>query len=63
MLEPREDQSTQECPLQKAHQWLPPKNKGPPQPGSRQAWDRALRQGLARLEQYPDPGGTDFVFG
>ena len=31
--------------------------------GPEQTWDRALRQGLARLEQYRIPGGTDFVFG
>lgn len=53
-------QPARECPVKKAHQRILPGSQGPAQVGNRQAWDRALPQGLARLERVPVREDTDF---
>lgn len=57
-LENKEDlRPGKTCPLKKAYQCILPESKGL---GNRQAWDRALPMGLARLEHYPGWSAIDF---
>jgi hypothetical protein len=58
--EDREDRPDREYQAKKAPQWILPERLGLAQWGGRQAWDRALPKGLARLEHRPDRAATDF---
>jgi len=58
--ENQEDQPDRGYPVKKAHHRILPESPGPAQPGNRQAWDRVLPKGLARLEHHPDQAATNF---